>query len=58
MCGRPKIEQPKIQRIAAPSSDAAQREGDYERVMRRSRNGVAADILTSPLGLVGRMMEG
>lgn len=51
MCSAPKIQQPTIQRIAAPQDSAAQREGELERALRRRRGGVAADILTSPLGI-------
>jgi hypothetical protein len=47
----PKI--PAVQRLASPTSDAAQREGEFERQLRRNRSGVAADILTTPLGLPG-----
>lgn len=39
-------------RIAAPSSDAARRQGDLEARLRRRRAGAAADVLTTPLGLV------
>lgn len=53
MCSAPKIEVPAVQRMASPQSDSIVREGELERVMRRNRSGVAADILTSPLGLVG-----
>lgn len=52
MCGTPKMASPAVQRIAAPQSDAAQREGELERVLRRARSGTAADILTSPLGII------
>ena len=54
MCNfkQPQIVTPTVRRLAAPSSDAAQREGDFERLLRRSRSPMA-DILTSPLGLVG-----
>ncbi|MES2667919.1 MAG: hypothetical protein V4712_17680 [Pseudomonadota bacterium] len=52
MCA-PKIRTPAVQRFAAPTSDAAQREGEFERLLRRQRSGVAQDILTSPLGLPG-----
>lgn len=53
MC-KPKIPPPPaVRRMATPRSDAAMREGEVERLMRRNRGGVAADILTSPLGLVG-----
>lgn len=45
-------EAPTVQRIASPASDAVQREGELERSIRRRRSGVAADILTSPLGIV------
>ena len=54
MCG-PKVEQvdpPAVRRIAAPASDAIQRESELESSLRRRRSGVAADILTSPLGIV------
>lgn len=53
MCGLPKTEVPAVQRLAAPSSDAAMRESELERSLRRSRAGVGLDVLTSPLGLVG-----
>lgn len=53
MCGIPKMKTPAVQRLAAPSSDAARREGELERSLRRARSGVGLDILTSPLGLVG-----
>lgn len=53
MCFAPKMETPAVQRLAAPTSDAARREGELERTLRRQRAGVAADILTTPLGLVG-----
>ena len=58
MCKPAKFETPAISRIAAPTSDAAMREGETERVLRRHRSGVGADILTSPLGLVGQAMAG
>ncbi|GAB1361813.1 hypothetical protein MASR1M32_10490 [Rhodobacter sp.] len=49
MCIAPKAPKiPAVQRLAAPTSDAAQREGELERQLRRSRSGVAADILTAP----------
>ena len=51
MCSMPKMKTPTVQRIAAPQDDAAQREGELERSLRRRRGGVAADILTSPLGI-------
>lgn len=53
MCGKPKVQTPAVRRLAAPTSDAAMREGEFERTLRRSRSGIAADILTSPLGLPG-----
>jgi hypothetical protein len=53
MCGAPKVRTPAVRRLAAPSSDAAVREGEFERALRRNRSGIAADILTSPLGLPG-----
>ena len=53
MCGMPKLKMPAVQRLAAPSSDAARREGELERSLRRSRSGVGLDVLTTPLGLVG-----
>lgn len=53
MCGMPKVKTPTVQRLAAPSSDAARREGELERSLRRSRSGVGLDMLTTPLGLVG-----
>lgn len=58
MCPAPKMkmETPAASRIAAPTSDAAQREGDFERILRRARSGAAADILTGPLGLPGDAM--
>ena len=42
--------------IAAPiiphsSNKSAQRQGDYEASLRRSRAGAAANILTSPVGI-------
>jgi hypothetical protein len=40
-----------VQRLAAPPDDAVIRESEIERSVRRARSGVAADILTSPLGL-------
>lgn len=55
MCGSPRIETPEtptVQRIAAPESDTVRREGELERSIRRRRSGVAADILTTPLGIV------
>lgn len=58
MCRAPRMQTPAISRIAAPTSDAAMREGEMERSLRRHRSGVGADILTSPLGLVGQMMAG
>lgn len=54
MCGKPKVSTPAIRRLAAPSSDAAVREGEFERALRRNRSGIAADILTAPLGLPGQ----
>ncbi|WP_157971224.1 hypothetical protein [Pseudogemmobacter bohemicus] len=54
MClSTPKISTPAVQRMAAPTSDIARREGELERTLRRQRAGVAADVLTSPLGVVG-----
>ena len=53
MCGFPKVKTPSVQRLAAPSSDAAMREGELERSLRRNRAGVALDVLTQPLGLPG-----
>lgn len=53
MCGLPKVETPTVQRMAAPTSDAARRESELERALRRNRSGVASDILTTPLGLPG-----
>lgn len=53
MCAAPKIEIPAVRRMAAPSSDQSMREGELERILRRHRSGVAADVLTTPLGLVG-----
>lgn len=53
MCGAPKVQIPAIQRMASPQSDSIVREGELERLMRRNRSGVAADVLTTPLGLVG-----
>ncbi|MES2667450.1 MAG: hypothetical protein V4712_15230 [Pseudomonadota bacterium] len=53
MCGLPKTQVPAVQRLAAPTSDAVMREGELERMLRRSRSGVAADILTTPMGIVG-----
>lgn len=53
MCGAPKVKIPAVQRLASPQSNSIVREGELERVMRRNRSGVAADVLTSPLGLVG-----
>lgn len=53
MCMVPKVQTPAVQRLAAPTSDAARREGELERMLRRNRAGVAADVLTTPLGLVG-----
>ncbi|WP_226779008.1 hypothetical protein [Oceaniglobus trochenteri] len=58
MCSAPKIEAPAVQRIGSSASDAAVREGELERRLRRTRSGSAADILTSPLGLVGDAMGG
>lgn len=58
MCKTPKYTPPAISRIASPNSDAAVREGEMERSLRRHRSGVAADVLTSPLGLVGQAMAG
>lgn len=49
----PKITTPTVHRLAAPTSDAGQRQADFERLLRRSRGGSAADMLTTPLGLVG-----
>lgn len=49
----PKVRTPAVQRLAAPTSEAARTEGDLERTLRRQRAGVAADVLTSPLGVVG-----
>lgn len=54
MCNLKKPQMPAVRRLAAPASDAAQREGDLERVLRRSRSGVALDMLTGPLGLPGQ----
>ncbi|MEO0380616.1 MAG: hypothetical protein AAF252_10120 [Pseudomonadota bacterium] len=52
MCGfNQQQETPTVRRIAAPESDAIQREGEVERTLRRRRSGVAADILTTPLGI-------
>ncbi len=51
MCGTPKYDTPTVQRMAAPESDAIQREGEVERALRRRRSGVAADILTTPMGI-------
>lgn len=54
MCvGQPKMQSPAVTQIAAPTSDTAQRESDFERILRRSRSGAAADILTTPMGVVG-----
>lgn len=53
MCGKPKVSTPAVRRLAAPTSDAAVREGEFERALRRNRSGIAADILTAPLGLPG-----
>jgi hypothetical protein len=47
------MQTPAVQRLAAPTSDAVRREGEFERLLRRSRAGAAADILTTPLGLTG-----
>lgn len=56
MCGLvPKVKTPAVQRLASPMSDQARRSTEFERVLRRQRSGVAADILTSPLGIVGDM---
>lgn len=54
MCGfkQPQIVTPTVQRLAAPTSDGAERASDFERLLRRSRSPMA-DILTTPLGLVG-----
>ncbi|MEL6886892.1 MAG: hypothetical protein AAFP87_20460 [Pseudomonadota bacterium] len=52
MCfGTPDIQTEPVRRMAAPASDAMQREGEVERSLRRRRSGVAADILTAPLGV-------
>lgn len=53
MCGAPKVQTPTVRRLAAPTNDAAVREGEFERSLRRNRAGIAADILTAPLGLPG-----
>lgn len=53
MCGMPKVKTPAVQRMASPQSDSIVREGELERMFRRSRSGIAADILTTPLGLPG-----
>ncbi len=53
MCGMPKTQTPAVQRMASPQSNSIVREGELERMFRRSRSGVAADILTSPMGLPG-----
>lgn len=53
MCGAPKMETPTVRRMASPQSNSIVREGELERMLRRSRSGVAADVLTSPLGLPG-----
>lgn len=53
MCSMPKVQTPTVQRLAAPTSDSARREGELERMLRRNRSGVASDILTTPLGLPG-----
>lgn len=49
----PKITTPTVRRLSAPTSDAGQRQGEFERLLRRSRGGAMADVLTAPLGLVG-----
>ena len=54
MCKQPDIQQPSVTRLAAPTSEAARRESDFERILRRSRAGAAADVLTTPLGLPGQ----
>lgn len=46
-----KIEQPAVRRVAAPEDEGIQREAEFERMLRRQRGGVAADILTSPIGV-------
>ena len=48
---QPKLETPAVRRVAAPEDPAPQLEADFERSLRRQRSGVAADILTSPLGI-------
>lgn len=53
MCKADTPEVPQVRRMAAPDSEAVRREGDVERTLRRRRSGVAADILTSPIGLPG-----
>jgi len=53
MCKGPNISIPAVKRLASPQSDSVQRESEMERRLRRSRRGVAADILTSPLGILG-----
>ncbi|MDW3181766.1 hypothetical protein [Roseobacter sp.] len=55
MCSAPKVDTtpaPTVRRIAAPENDAVQRESELESSIRRRRSGVAADILTTPLGIV------
>lgn len=47
----PKFEQPAVKRVAAPEDEGIQREAEFERMLRRQRGGVAADILTSPIGV-------
>jgi hypothetical protein len=49
---QPKVVTPTIRRLAAPSSEAAQRQADFEQLIRRTRSPMA-DVLTTPLGLVG-----
>lgn len=53
MCPTPKMETPAVRRLASPQSNSVMREGELERLMRRSRTGVAADVLTTPMGLPG-----
>lgn len=48
----PKVVIPAVKRMSASPSEAAQRSADFERLLRRS-NAPMADILTSPLGVLG-----
>lgn len=52
MCFAPKIQTPSVAAIApsTTSPDALQAQ-TLEQILRRQRNGVAANILTSPVGI-------